>query len=165
MSAEQPYPYCVMVTPPQGDPVYLGFATLAQAEQVRERLQALKWPLFALGTDVQHGGTPEGVTVMPPVPLEVTDLANVLAVERVVDRRCGPCWPSVAERLIAQEGQGTAGPWLERAEELVDQLENTMDLGHSVGTRVSLERVQVVLSQYVDAAVVDNVLEALRRED
>lgn len=161
MSAEQPLPYCVMVTPPHGDPTYLGFPTLAEAEKVREGLQRRRWPTSALGAALQHGGTPEGVAVVPPVPFDLTDLANVLSVERAVTRRGGQQWPSVAERLIAQKGQATAGPQLEQAEDLVDQ----MEIEQVVGTRVSLERVQVVLARYVDAAVVDNVLEALRCED
>jgi len=159
--SEQPLPFCVMVTPPTGDPIYLGFATLAEAERVREALQKPRWPTWTRGTAVAHGGTPEGVSVVPPVPMEVTDLAGVLTLERAFARRSGRVWPSVAERLIAQVGQGTAGPRLERAEELVDR----MEIEQLVGTRVSLKRVQVVLSRYVDPAVVDNVIEALRRED
>ncbi|MBF6302268.1 hypothetical protein IU459_32715 [Nocardia amamiensis] len=108
MTATTDYPYVTTVHRPGLPDVHLGFVFAHQAEHATWSLTSdFVNTAHVQGTTVTWSPTPDGVSVLPPVPTDPYALAELIAAEDD-DQPREHTFPDLFSRLKAQQGYDSA---------------------------------------------------------
>ncbi|SFQ26477.1 hypothetical protein [Amycolatopsis rubida] len=156
MTAE-PLPYCARIVRPGHDTLHFGFADETQARMAADNLRRqLADTAHIPHTAMEHGRTPAGAEVIPPLSGGAAEIADALAQEaRVGDAPAR--FPDVFARLRAQFGYEEACEMQRAALALLDMEDEEDEEDEETGEAEQLRRQAAELDARLRSVYLDRL--------